>query len=316
MHVGMSEILRERNELQAANEHLQKSRDLGVAAALLENRHRWSIAMAGVKQAQGEFEAALNLLREADRLYSGSFSPNVRPISALRARIWLAQGRLTEAFDWVRAEGLSVDDKVSYLKEFQHLTLARVLIAQAVQDGSSGPIRDAEPLLERLLEAAEAGGRTGAVIEVTMLMAIAKWAEDDVSGSLTHLERALTLAEPEGYVRLFVDEGQPMLDLLRRARTAGIGGDFTGQLMAAFAEPANVEAPKVTGAVQGITEPITAREIEILRLIAAGMRNQEIADHLVISTATVKRHIANAYGKLGASHRTDALLRANSLNLL
>ena len=222
---------------------------------------------------------------------SVALSPNVRPITALKVRLWLTQGRLAEAMAWVREQQLSVDDDLDYLREFEHLTLARVLIASADDR--------AVHLLERLLEAAEQGGRTGSVIDILVLQALAQ------RQGLVPLERALALAEPEGYVRIFVDEGIPMRDLLRQAVARGIGDAYARRLLAAFDTHARVVSAPARSAVAGLT----ARELEILRLIAAGMRNQEIADQLVISLSTVKRHIANTYGKLGVDHRTEAVAR-------
>jgi LuxR family maltose regulon positive regulatory protein len=162
--------------------------------------------------------------------------------------------------------------------------------------------------LERLLEPAEQHGRTESVIEILVLKALAQRALGDISAGLESLGRALALAEPEGYVLIFVDAGAPMRDLLRRAIADGISGAYARRLVSAFdrAQPASATA---WFAVAGLAEPLTARELEILRLIAAGMRNQEIADQLVISLSTVKRHIANTYGKLGVDHRTEAVAR-------
>jgi LuxR family maltose regulon positive regulatory protein len=168
---------------------------------------------------------------------------------------------------------------------------------------------DVRRLLERLLEAAEEGGRTGSVIEILVLLALAHRALRDIPAGLVPLARALALAEPEGYVRTFVDEGPPMRDLLRNLVTKGISGAYVRQLLSAFDEGAQPVPAPAGFALAGLAEPLTARELEILRLIVAGMRNQEIADQLVISLSTVKRHIANAYGKLGVDHRTEAVAR-------
>ena len=152
------------------------------------------------------------------------------------------------------------------------------------------------------------------MIEILVLQALAHEARGDIPPALEPLERSLTLAEPEGYVRIFVDEGEPMRNLLRHATAGGVAGSYTRRLLSAFDEP---DQPAVTAAhAADLAEPLTAREVEILRLIATGMRNQEIADHLFISPATVKRHISNAYGKLGVSHRTEAVARADKLRLL
>ncbi|PKN82017.1 MAG: LuxR family transcriptional regulator, partial [Chloroflexi bacterium HGW-Chloroflexi-9] len=123
-------------------------------------------------------------------------------------------------------------------------------------------------------------------------------------------------AEPQGYLRLFVDAGEPMRALLRHAAAAGLGGAYTRRLLVAFDEPSALAVAAPQGTAPGLAEPLTAREVEVLRLVAAGMTNQQIADHLVISLPTVKRHIANLYGKLDVGHRTEAVARANALSLL
>ena len=313
LYVGMSELHREHDDLEAAMQHLLTSKELGKHAGLPENQYRWCVAMARIKEAQGDLDGALDLLHEAERLYIRGIFPNVRPIAALKARVWVAQGRLAEALGWVRERGLSVDDDLSYLREFEHITLARVLIARYKSDRADRSIHEAVGLLERLLKAAEEGGRTGSVIEILVLQALAHEAQGKISHALDPLERALTLAEPEGYVRIFVDEGEAMRDLLRHATAGGIAGFYTRLLLSAFDESAST--PTQAGAGD-LAVPLTAREVEILRLIATGMRNQEIADQLFISLSTVKRHIANAYGKLDVSHRMEAIVRANELNLL
>ncbi|MCH8339020.1 MAG: tetratricopeptide repeat protein, partial [Chloroflexi bacterium] len=217
LYVGMSELHRERGDLEAATQHLLKSKELGESARLPENRYLWCVAMARIKEAQGDLDGALDLLHEAERLFIVSFNPNVRPISALKTRIWVAQGRLAEALAWAQEQELSVEDDLSYLREFEHITLARVFIAQHRNDSEERSIHQAVGLLERLLKAAEEGGRTGNVIEILVLQALAHEAQGDIPPALVPLERALALAEPEGYVRIFVDEGPPMAALLREA---------------------------------------------------------------------------------------------------
>ena len=167
-------------------------------------------------------DGALDLLDEAEHLYVSDFYPNVRPVSALKARVWLAQGRLGEALRWARERGLSAHDDLSYLQECEHITLARVLIAQYKSGREEHSILEAMGLLERILAAAEAGGRIGRVIEILVLQALAHEAQGDRPPALVPLERALTLAEPEGYVRVFVDEGLPMARLLYEASLTGL----------------------------------------------------------------------------------------------
>jgi LuxR family transcriptional regulator, maltose regulon positive regulatory protein len=222
MHVGMSQIACERNDLAAATRHLLRAQELGEHTWLPQNPYRWRVAMARVREAEGDLDGALDLLDAAQRVYMGDFSPNVRPIPALRARVLAAQDRVGEALAWAREQGLSAEDDLSYLREFEHITLARVLLAQYRAEHAAPPMSDATRLLERLLQAAEAGERTGSVIEILVLQALIGHARGDLPAALAALERALTLAEPEGYVRVFAGEGPPMASLLRMAAKQGI----------------------------------------------------------------------------------------------
>ena len=316
LYLGLSELHLERGDLEAATQHLLTSKELGEQAAHDAYQYRSRVARARMKEAQGDLDGALDLLDEAERVYTGGVIPDVRPVAALKTGVRVRQGRLTEALGWVRKRGLSVEDDLSYLREFEHITLVRVFIAQYKSDRDGRPILEAMGLLERLLQAAEAGERTGSVIEILVVQALAHEAQGDIPAALVPLERALTLAEPEGYVRIFVDEGEAMRGLVRHATAGGIAGSYTRRLLSAFDDKAQPVSTPARVAAAGLAVPLTAREVEILRLIAAGMRNQEIADHLFISLSTVKRHIANAYGKLGVGHRTEAVARANELNLL
>jgi len=310
VHVGMSERHYERNDLDVATYHLETSKELGEHTGFPQYPYRWRVAMAQIAQARGDFVGALDLLDEAERRYVGDFHPYVRPIAAMKARVWVIQGRLGDALRWTMEHGLSTDDDLTYLREYAHITLARVLIAD--QDS----VHEALGFLERLLSSAENGGRMGSVIEILVLQALAQPKQGKSSRALMPLERALTLAEPENYVRMFVNEGERMRDLLRFATAKGIASAYTRRLLDAFGEPVGLPSIPQQAPAVVLAEPLTAREIEILRLIAAGMRNQEIADRLFIGLATVKRHVANAYGKLGVDHRTEAVAMATELNLL
>jgi LuxR family maltose regulon positive regulatory protein len=272
--------------------------------------------MARLREIDGDLDAALDLLDEAERWYAADMYPNVRPIAARKARVWIARGNLGEASDWARVEGLSPDDEPGYLQEFALITLARLLLAQAGGSQRNRTLAHARQLLERLLEAAVAGGRSGSAIEILILLALARQAEGAVSAALASLERALTLAEPEEYLQIFVREGAAMRDLLRQAAAGSSASGYAQRLARSFGDPDLLLTPRTPAAGLSLVEPLTARQIEILRLIAAGMRNQEIAEQLYLSLPTVKRHIANIYGKLGADHRTEAVAKANELNLL
>ena len=228
MYVGMSEVYLERGDLRAATQRLLQSQELGEDNGLPQNRYRWRAAMARIRQAEGNLGGALDLLNEAERWYVGDFFPNVRPVAALKARAWVAQGKLGEALGWAREQGLSADDDLSYLREFEHITLARILLARSAQERAEHSVHEVTRLLDRLLLAAEEGGRTGRVIEILVLQALAHQMRRDIPAAAGRLERALTLAEPEGYVRVFIDAGAPMAALLRRPRNRGRRGPTPG----------------------------------------------------------------------------------------
>ena len=180
LYVGMSQILLEWNDLDSARQHLLKSTELGESVGFPQFPHRWRMAMARIREVEGDLDGALDLLDEAERVYVSDFHPNVRPIAAMKVRMWLLQGRLTEAVGWVRERGLSADDDLSYLREFEHMALARVLMARYQKERDDLVIRQAVGLLDRLLKAAEDGGRTGSVIEILVLQALAQAAQGDV----------------------------------------------------------------------------------------------------------------------------------------
>ena len=311
MHVGISELFRERNDLDAARQHLAVSAELGEPAGLPQNRHRWRVAMARVREAEGDLGGAVDLLDEAERLYVSDMFPDVRPIAALRARVWVAQRRVGEALGWARERGLSVEDDLPYLREFEHITLARTLLAQYAAAGDERALADAIRLLERLLHAAQEGKRTGSVIELLMLRALAHQARGDVPGALDSLARALTLAEPEGHVRAFVDEGPPMASLLKACAKQGAAPAYVRRLLAALTAP-DGDAP----VQQGLIEPLSVRELELLRLLGTDLNGPGIARELVVSLNTVRTHTKNIYAKLGVNNRRAAVRRAAELGLL
>ena len=219
----------------------------------------------------------------------------------------------------MRERDLSADDDLSYLREFEHITLARVLIARYKSEREDRSIHEAVGLLKRLLEAAEEGRRTGSVIEILVLQALAHEAQGNIPVALVPLERALTLAEPEGYVRIFVDEGAPMAALLRRAALPGVAPPYVSKLLNALDAEATVRrgpAGPASPVAQPLEEPLSERELEVLRLVATGMSNRDIARDLVLATGTVKKHINNIFTKLNVRSRTQAAAQATKLGLL
>ncbi len=323
MDVGMSQLHRERDDLNTATQHLLSSKELGEFAGLPQNRYRWHVAMARIRETEGDLDGALELLQEAERLYMSDFFPNVRPIAAFKTRVWVAQGRLGEAFGWVREQGLSAEDNLSYLREFEHITLARVLLAQYQRDRADSLVREAIRLLERLLQAAEAGGRTGSAIEILVVQALAHQAQGDISTALLSLQQALTLAEPEGYVRMFVDEGLPMAELLGRMNASREGGtlrvnDYIDRLLAAFGKPQDFHptSRSFTQSVHPLAEPLSQRELEVLRLFKTELSGPEIAAELVIGLSTLRTHTKSIYSKLNTNSRRAAVNRAEELGLI
>ncbi|MGE0058735.1 MAG: LuxR C-terminal-related transcriptional regulator [Dehalococcoidia bacterium] len=314
IYLGLSELHRERSEDGAAEAYLKRCEELDESAGQVTFRYRWCLAKARERQSRGDLAGALEYLDWAEDSFVAGPLPDVRPVGALRARIWARQGELDLTSRWIRDRQLDVDDELSFLREAEHITLARILLARYRAGGDEASVRQAISLLTRLLVAATQGGRNRSAIEVLLLLSLAGRARGDIAGALAALRQAIALAEPEGFVRAFVDEGEPMRELLRHLAGEATSGAYGRRLLAAFD---GVRASEDRSAVpSALMDPLTGRELEILRLVAAGLTNQQIADQLVISVATVKRHIANAYSKLGAGHRTEAVARANELKLI
>jgi len=311
LYRGIGELACERGNLETAVRHLLTAQKIGEHAMSTGWSHRLCLAQARLKQAQGDLAGALGLLDEAERQYVRSPLPDVCPIAAWRARIWLAQGRLAEALGWARERGLSTDDTLSYLREFEHLTLVRIHIALYRNAPEDGCIREVMNLLDRLWQAAEIGNRIGSAIEIRVLQALAYQAQNDLPRALESLEHALTLAEPEGYVRLFVDEGQSMMLLLREAARRGIVPNYASQLQMAF-EQAGDGIPTA----QPLIEPLSDRELDVLRLLGTELSGPEIAQELNVSLNTLRTHTQNIYTKLGVNNRRAAIRRAEELRLL
>jgi LuxR family maltose regulon positive regulatory protein len=322
-HVGLAEILHERNELDVALDHASRGVALCRQLAYKPPLASGLAALARIRQAQGDPAGAQEAIRQAERV---ELSPQVailfNPVPVWQARLLLARGELAAAARWVKERGLRPQDAPSYPREGEYLVLVRVLLAQQAPKRSLG-------LLERLHALAATQGRIGSVIEVRALQALALSACGDQAGALGALAEALTLGAPEGYLRVFVDEGLPMATLLHKL----LAGRRWQQLVAAGATPREylarlaeafeqaglpVRPPARRGAVvvAGLVEPLTGRELEVLRLLAAGRRNQEIARDLVVTLETVKKHTSHIFDKLGAANRTQAVAYARRLGLI
>ncbi|MDP9244725.1 MAG: LuxR C-terminal-related transcriptional regulator [Chloroflexota bacterium] len=311
VHVGLSDLFRERNDLEAASRHLLASRELGDENGMPRNPYRWRVAAARLRQAHGDLDGAVELLGEAERLYVGDFAPDVRPVAAVKARILVAQGKLSEASGWARERGLTAGEELQYIHEFEHATLARLLLAQGTRDGRE-TIGAAIDLAERLLAAAQGGGRNGGAIDILVVQALAHHAIGDPAAALTSLERAVEQAEPEGYVRIFVDEGLPMTALLKLAAKQRTASTYVrGLLAAAVTAHTGTKLDQ-----QPLIEPLSERELEVLRLLGSELDGPEIARELTVSLNTVRTHTKSIYAKLGVNSRRAAVRRAAELHLL
>jgi LuxR family transcriptional regulator, maltose regulon positive regulatory protein len=241
----------------------------------------------------------------------------LNPVPAERARLLLAQGDVGAAARWVAERDIGPDDEPAYPREAEYLVLARLLLAR----NQPGP---ALGLLERLHAAAAAQGRVGSVIETRALQALALAADGEDEPAVHTLTGALTLGRPEGYVRVFADEGAPMRALLgrvaasqrsRHAAGRSVPVGYLAKIGRAFdPKPAGPEA--ATAAARALAEPLTSRERQVLRLLAEGQANRDIAAELVVTLDTVKRHVSHILAKLGAVNRTEAVARARELNLI
>lgn len=309
MHVGLAELFRERHDLASARRSLAAAEALGEYAGLPQNRHRRRIATARLLQAEGEAAAATPLLDEAERVYTPDFFPNIRPIAALRARLQLAAGHTADAQAWADRSGLTADDELSYMREYEHITLARVLAAEPLDAASTS---HAQRLLGRLLQAATDGGRGGVVIELLVLQAVTSHRLGDTEAGLTSLARAVERAEPEGFVRVFADEGEPMahlLALLVKRRTA------TNSYLRRLRSATSGNRGRHT-ATQDLVDPLSERELSVLRLLEGDMGGPEISRHLSVSLNTLRTHTKNIYAKLGVTSRRAAVRKATELGLL
>jgi LuxR family maltose regulon positive regulatory protein len=319
-YFGLGDLLREWNELEAAERHLLQGMTLiketltvDPFVALLGYT-----ALAHLQQARGNTrEARTTLDALAHLAEQRHFAPHlVAQVIAVRAQLELAQGNLSAAIHWADTRGLSTgDDDVSYPREGEYLALARVRIAQARDDPAAPLLQDVLCLLDRLLRDAEPKERMGSVLEILVLRALALDAQEDRTSALSTLEQALLLAAPEGYIRLFVDEGEPMLALLRQAQARSSVPGYVATLLGAFGEQHTSDLPLPSARPGALAEPLTEREREVLRQLLAGASNREIARRLVLSVNTVKRHVYNLCGKLGVQSRAQAIVRARTLNL-
>ncbi len=306
MHVGLSEISIDRHTLADAAHHLQRSAELGDVGGLPQHAYRWRVATARLRHAEGDLTAALALLDEAEPVYNTDFSPPIRPIPALKARVRLALGDIASARRWAADRGLSPADELSYLREFEHITLARILLADRDPDAF---LDDALMFLDRLLAAAEAGQRESSAIELLVLQALAHHAEGDLATASDAVQQALVRSERENLLQVFVAEGEPMAALLRAATLYDRAVDRAQVVLAAIAGGARTTptASSAASSSPGLVEDLTSRELDVLRLLRSDLGGPDIARELMVSLNTMRTHTKNIYMKLGVTNRREAV---------
>jgi LuxR family maltose regulon positive regulatory protein len=309
--VGLAEDAYERDSLDEAlryaTEGIARSRQLSENEPLASGL----VVLARIRQAEGDRAGAVAAMAEAERSTPSPATANLlAPIAAQRARLLLTQGDLAAVAEWAGQRGLFADDEPSYLGEQEHLVLARLLLAQGRPDR-------ALPMLDRMQGLALAQERVGNVIQLLALRALATAAAGDRVNAAILLGEALSRASSRGYVRVFADEGPAMTALLAETDTDGVPAEYLARVRRACAVTSNGAANgRRRAATPGLIDPLTTRELEVLTLLAAGGSNQGIADELVVTVDTVKKHITHVLAKLGAANRTQAVARARQLGLL
>ena len=321
MHVGLSQVALERGRLTEARDRLEIARSLGEERGLTQYPYRSRAAAAMLAAADGDLTTALTLVAEAEQVYLGDFSPDVRPLHAVAARLHVRRGDVDAAVRWAHDHGLAASQELAYLREFEHVTLAEVLLARHRRDGDHADLRDADHLLERLRDAADRGGRLTTVIEVLVLQALAADSRGDVDPALTLLGRAAELAEPEEQVHAFARHGLLLAPLTEALAARSGAGPWTGSLRDACRATSAASAdggPARQGesGTEGNVEALSGRELEVLHLLDTDLDGPEIARHLFVSLNTVRTHTKNIYAKLGVNNRRAAVRRGRELGLL
>jgi len=320
--VGLGDVLCEQNDLDAAEQLLVRGvalshREILVYPAVLIQGY---LALARLRQTQGDRAAATRLLAELMQRgrQRGLLGAVIARIAAAQAELALAQGDRVAAVRWASEAGVTLAEVGQYSHEAEQLTLARLWIAQGRDDLGGPELRDALALLAQLRASAEQQGRVDSLITIDILRALALAAQGDRPAALEVLECALRAGAPEGYVRRFLDEGAPLAALLRQIQSSTAAPDYVAMLLAAFPRTEAGESPHSVHSPQSsaLVEPLSGRELEVLRLLAAGRGTSAIAEELIISEGTVKRHISNIMGKLDVHSRIEAVARAHSLGLV
>jgi LuxR family maltose regulon positive regulatory protein len=305
-------MLAERNDLDGALEKAQ----IGVALTEGVDLAFFGFSNLGLTRvlfSSGDLDGAFAVTQKIAKIAQDHELPFTifNQMAAWQVRIRLAQGRPEAAAPWLAEHGLDGAEEPAIEHDFDLMVFARILVVQGRED-------EAVNLLQSMREAAEKGGRMSRVIEILVLQVLAYQAQGNQAKAMAALGDALVIAAPEGFVRVFVDEGPPMARLLYKALSQDMAPAYVSRLLAAFPEPEPEQASiaEAQPDQSGLIEPLSEREIEVLQLIAEGLTNREIAARLYLSLHTIKAHTRNIYGKLGVSNRTQASSKANTLGLI
>lgn len=315
---GYADLARKRGDLEGADRRLARARDVAVRGVVPDWRHRFGASEALLALSRGDLDGAAERLEEAGRDVVATALPVLQPLEALLARVRLRQGRWREAWAWAEASGLALDAPLRYGDAHRQLTVARVHVARHAVQPDAAALSATTAALSRWVDEADAAGYGEAALDARVALAAALDAGGERAAALAVLEAALAAAEPEGHVGVFLDEGPTLAPLLGAAAAQGARPAFVAAIRAAAV--ASARAPR-TGAAVGAgrtdgIEPLTDREADVLRLIAEGRSNQEIADRLDLALSTVKGYVRNVFGKLLVQRRTEAVARARDAGLI
>jgi LuxR family transcriptional regulator, maltose regulon positive regulatory protein len=301
--IGLGNLYYEWNDLEQSYHHHKAGLELGKQWNHSEILLAGYLGLALLEKAKGNFTGAFELLQELESILIDNQAHMLLPaVNVFRARLWTYQGNITEANQWLKRADLRLDAKLTYLQESDYITYARILVARQQWD-------DADKLILRLLKFADSGNRNTRIVELLILQSLIQKGQNQLHLAGETLSRALKIAEPEGYMRIFLDEGPAVATLLFQLVANEAVSSYAREILRAFGA-LEIESQKEEVSHSDLIEPLSDREIEVLQYLAEGFSNREVAQKLTISLSTVKTHTRNIYGKLGVNSRTQAIAQA------
>jgi LuxR family maltose regulon positive regulatory protein len=315
VHLQLSEVYHEMGDFKSSSEHLLKCEKLGEKTALPDWKYRLNLVKAQIFETFGKLDQAHEHIDLAEQAYYRRPIPDFRPFPAFRARLWVREGRHKEAMSWAKGRGLSFRDDPDYLSEYEYITLVRILIGRYKKEEDITLLNEANELLNRLLQCAMEGGRMRVVIEIMILQALVYDAKGDQPSALKSIEPALAIAEPEGFIKAFVNEGATTVELLTQAHKQDIFPQYTTLILTILGNKESNQEGNKPGTTD-LINPLSKREMEVLQLISKGFSNQEISERLFLSLSTIKGHNQKIFDKLQVQRRTEAVVRAQELGIL